>query len=249
MNRCIPITSLPQTMRDSITVARSLSIEYIWIDSLCIIQDDPDDMQRQLVDMPRIYQDAVLTIFASAAQNAQEGFLHDHGYDYTFNKPFSLPYRSSDGSSGKLILLEVEEYIDWRVDYLEPIDTRLDLPGTEALNKMLDFCSQTSQMGLPHVRTNRWWCRPHDKMGKPSIKSDIFSSSKRFTKSEIFSSSDQSTKSEIFPSSEQSTKSTVFSRCNYSPKFQVFSRCNLIRGKGVESMGRAASEVLHTGAQ
>ena len=124
MIRSIPIISLPPTMRDAVTVARSLGIGYIWIDSLCIVQDDSDDMPRQLAAMPRIYQDAVLTIFASAAQSVQEGFLYNRGYDYTTLEPFSLRYRSSDGSRGKLILLEIEEYIDWRTDYPEPIDTR-----------------------------------------------------------------------------------------------------------------------------
>ena len=34
-----PLSSLPQALRDSVIVARSLQIQYIWIDSLCIVQD------------------------------------------------------------------------------------------------------------------------------------------------------------------------------------------------------------------
>ncbi|KAK0707181.1 hypothetical protein B0T21DRAFT_273005, partial [Apiosordaria backusii] len=36
--QCIPLESLPQTFMDAIAVTRTLSIRYIWIDSLCIIQ-------------------------------------------------------------------------------------------------------------------------------------------------------------------------------------------------------------------
>jgi hypothetical protein len=39
----IQLCKLPKTYRDAVTVARALGIWYIWIDSLCIVQDDPDD--------------------------------------------------------------------------------------------------------------------------------------------------------------------------------------------------------------
>jgi hypothetical protein len=39
----IQLCKLPKTYRDAVTVARALGIRYIWIDSLCIVQDDPDD--------------------------------------------------------------------------------------------------------------------------------------------------------------------------------------------------------------
>lgn len=36
----MPITELPQTFHDAIEVCRALNIRYLWIDSLCIIQND-----------------------------------------------------------------------------------------------------------------------------------------------------------------------------------------------------------------
>jgi hypothetical protein len=44
----ISITQLPPTLRDAVTVSRSLVIEYIWIDCLCIIQGDSTDLHREL---------------------------------------------------------------------------------------------------------------------------------------------------------------------------------------------------------
>jgi hypothetical protein len=39
----ITFESLPKTFQDAIQVTRGLSFEFLWIDSLCIIQDDPKD--------------------------------------------------------------------------------------------------------------------------------------------------------------------------------------------------------------
>ena len=47
--RCIPWLKLPKTFQDAITVARQMSIRYMWIDSICIIQGDDDDWKRDLV--------------------------------------------------------------------------------------------------------------------------------------------------------------------------------------------------------
>jgi hypothetical protein len=79
---------LPQTILDAFTVTRNLGFEFIWIDSLCIIQDDVDDVNQELSKMRHIYQNAVLTISASRAASAQDGFL---GQDFRPLKLFSIP--------------------------------------------------------------------------------------------------------------------------------------------------------------
>ncbi|KAF2786856.1 heterokaryon incompatibility, partial [Melanomma pulvis-pyrius CBS 109.77] len=42
-SRAIPFYDLPKTFKDAMVITRKLGYNYIWIDSLCIIQDDPDD--------------------------------------------------------------------------------------------------------------------------------------------------------------------------------------------------------------
>lgn len=71
--RVIKWDMLPQTFQDAITVARSLKIHYIWIDSLCIIQDSRDDWARECGQMAQIYQNAVVTLAAMGASNSTEG--------------------------------------------------------------------------------------------------------------------------------------------------------------------------------
>lgn len=67
---------LDPTIRDSVTVARELGFRLLWIDALCIFQDDEEWKTRELGSMGKIYQNATLTIVASAAKNVKEGFLH-----------------------------------------------------------------------------------------------------------------------------------------------------------------------------
>lgn len=66
---------LPRTYRDAITVVRGLGIRYIWIDSLCIIQDDPYDWEDQSHKMGQVFSSAYFTIGASSARSSAEGFL------------------------------------------------------------------------------------------------------------------------------------------------------------------------------
>lgn len=66
---------LPKTFRDAITVARRIGIPYIWIDSLCIVQDDEEDWLQESKQMGSIYEQAELTIAACHAVDSQEGFF------------------------------------------------------------------------------------------------------------------------------------------------------------------------------
>jgi len=65
--------SLPKTIRDAIYATRTFGERYLWIDSLCVIQDDVDDMRQQLEMMDRIYGNALLTIVAADAEHADVG--------------------------------------------------------------------------------------------------------------------------------------------------------------------------------
>lgn len=64
MARSIDWNELPVTYRDAITLTRRLGIRYIWIDSLCIVQDDKDDWRREAAKMADVYSNAYLTIAA-----------------------------------------------------------------------------------------------------------------------------------------------------------------------------------------
>jgi hypothetical protein len=71
----IQLQSLPQTFRDIIFVSRALNIRYIWIDSLCIIQNDYLDWNTQAQKMATIYSNSHLTISASSGASADSGLF------------------------------------------------------------------------------------------------------------------------------------------------------------------------------
>src|SRR5271170_4131983 len=73
--QALPFHRLPQTIKDVIMVSRKLGIEYIWVDALCIIQDDDEDWEREAQEMSRVYQYALLTIAATAGYHSDAGLF------------------------------------------------------------------------------------------------------------------------------------------------------------------------------
>ena len=51
----VPLMSFPLTLRDGIIVAHEVGLRYLWIDALCIIQDDDDDKNNEILQMRRIF--------------------------------------------------------------------------------------------------------------------------------------------------------------------------------------------------
>lgn len=81
---------LPKTFADAVSVTRALDIQYLWIDSLCIIQDSPEDWSDQAPHMATVYGGAYVTIAADAASDSSEGFL-EHP-NRKFNKEVEVDY-------------------------------------------------------------------------------------------------------------------------------------------------------------
>ena len=58
---------------DVIRATRKLGLQYLWIDSLCIIQKSDEDWRREASKMAEAYQRATFNILVEAAGNCQEG--------------------------------------------------------------------------------------------------------------------------------------------------------------------------------
>ena len=69
----IPWNELPRTFKDAITITRDFGIHHLWIDSLCIIQDDEDDWITQAGKMASIYENSTVTIAATASGDGSGG--------------------------------------------------------------------------------------------------------------------------------------------------------------------------------
>lgn len=87
----VPIARLTKTFQEAIITAASLEYSFLWIDSLCIIQDLPEDWKRESVTMCDIYKNAAFTIVASAAWSGKEGLFRPQ--DPLSNHPCLLGVR------------------------------------------------------------------------------------------------------------------------------------------------------------
>jgi hypothetical protein len=69
----IGMTEIPQTFQDAITVCRALKVQYLWVDSLCIVQDDPEDWEAEASKMSSVYMNSYLTISALHSADDTDG--------------------------------------------------------------------------------------------------------------------------------------------------------------------------------
>jgi len=71
----IKFWSLSPVIRDAIVTARQLSIRFLWVDSLCIIQDDVSDFTDEASLIGLVYSNAYLTIVPLSSSGCSEGFI------------------------------------------------------------------------------------------------------------------------------------------------------------------------------
>ncbi|RFN43603.1 het-domain-containing protein [Fusarium flagelliforme] len=85
----IALDELSFTIQDAILVTRALGIPYIWVDALCIIQqDDSRDWNEQASKMDEIYGGSTVTLVAASSSSAKYGFLKERRIQYI---PVSRP--------------------------------------------------------------------------------------------------------------------------------------------------------------
>lgn len=98
LSRRIGLLSLPRTFRDAIRVCQFLAIPYLWIDTLCIVQDDNIEKAHEIANMGRIYAHACLNIGAlAAAETYADHGLFSNRSDYAEERnPICARVRRSD---------------------------------------------------------------------------------------------------------------------------------------------------------
>ncbi|KAJ8113251.1 hypothetical protein OPT61_g4575 [Boeremia exigua] len=97
LNSCITgidFNILPRTFTDAITFTRKLGLKYLWIDSLCIIQDDENDWRHEAGLMASIYENATLTLGATASTSDAGGLFRSNS---PIHDPVSLHGKTHKG--------------------------------------------------------------------------------------------------------------------------------------------------------
>lgn len=104
LTRGILVSSLPKTLLDAALVTWNLGLRSLWIDCLCIRQDDPEEKALEIARMPAIYGNYFITISAARASHSREGFLHQLSLPSLAVTGFKLPFACPDGRLGSIIL-------------------------------------------------------------------------------------------------------------------------------------------------
>jgi hypothetical protein len=71
----IPTDALPKTFKEAVELSRNLFVRYLWIDSLCIVQDDPTDWESEASRMGSVYANCLLAIAASSSKDDSGGCI------------------------------------------------------------------------------------------------------------------------------------------------------------------------------
>ncbi|KAI5867100.1 heterokaryon incompatibility protein-domain-containing protein [Durotheca rogersii] len=103
----IPLTSVSKTFQDSFLVTRKLGISYIWIDSLCIIQEgDAEDWKREAITMCDVYTHAYCTI-AGHWTDENHGLLDTRDPTWLTTETEALDLKRFDSESVERCLISI----------------------------------------------------------------------------------------------------------------------------------------------
>ncbi|KAF2795050.1 HET-domain-containing protein [Melanomma pulvis-pyrius CBS 109.77] len=179
------MNSIPQTIRDAISVATTIPVDYLWIDALCILQDSNEDKIIELAKMEHIYRDSLVTIVAASANDVSNGLLEcrpgtpsiseecnvwtNRRMDGVSKLPWTIPFRIADGTFGTMSLKCVEcetEYDESK----EPINTRAWTTQEQLMaQRVLSYASHTLQWRCKAGTQNLGDSLHQDKYGSSTI--------------------------------------------------------------------------------
>ncbi|KAF2138767.1 uncharacterized protein K452DRAFT_276522 [Aplosporella prunicola CBS 121167] len=121
MKEKLPWQLLPAVFQNAVEVCLRLGVGFLWIDALCIIQDDSEDWEIESSKMAQYFQGAFFTIAASSSRNCFEPFLRPRDPRWL--------HREFQGQSNRLTqsirVRQIEEIPDITLhDPLRPLSSR-----------------------------------------------------------------------------------------------------------------------------
>jgi len=129
MLQSLPKEGLPQAVVDAISVTRHLGVRYLWVDSLCVIQDSQKDRHRECDGMAEVYRNAVLTIVANAANNSSDPLIarsDDHSMIDWLSPGFAWDTRAwtlQERLLSKRVLHLTDKQMYWECNELKASET------------------------------------------------------------------------------------------------------------------------------
>lgn len=189
------INSLPKTFQDAIHLTRKLGVKFLWIDALCIIQDNTSDWERESSTMCQVYRNAYLTLAATASSSGSGGLYAE------IQKSASRSHIIPINSKGTSIEIHCRKYFKHRTLYsvnqreVDPLSTRAWAYQERLLSRRIVHF--TSQELLWECRSHqRCECQAWDSDPKKELQTSFYSPAKGAfqqmeRRSKVFSKTDK----------------------------------------------------------
>lgn len=150
------VNKLPLTFQHAVTLARHLDIRWLWIDALCIVQDDTDDWLRESASMRQVYARAFVNISATASKDSSQGLFRkrDQSHDW-----FSTATLNIDGLAESMRCLVLD--LSFWNKYIQqaPVNRRSWVLQERLLSRrVLHMCQD--QIAFECRSLDRAECRP-----------------------------------------------------------------------------------------
>lgn len=94
--QCIPLESLSSTFLDAVKATRALGFRYLWIDSLCIMQDSMVDWQTESTEMGSIYRNGVCNIAATGGSDNGSGLFQERNPHWVTPNKVRIQHKGHD---------------------------------------------------------------------------------------------------------------------------------------------------------
>lgn len=154
--KAVDESTFPKTFTDAVVVCRHLGIRYLWIDSLCIVQDCKSDWQTQSGRMGDIYSNASLTISAAVGEDSHAGLFVERDPRKTYPCALNVQYPKEDGVLRKGAFLMCHDWYMPEPAYLDKrgwtFQEKYLSPRTLCFSQMgisWTCASKTASEGLP----------------------------------------------------------------------------------------------------
>jgi serine/threonine protein kinase/uncharacterized membrane protein YgcG len=159
----LPDDFVPQQIKDAVAACLQLGIRYLWVDSLCVMQDSPDDRMAECLAMASTYRDAILTIVLDAGtdvattsndipfRNASSSSSSSSSSSGDNNTSATKPLPHQDLWDSRQWTLQ-ERLLSKRLLYVTPHQLYWDCHGLKA--------SDTFPQGLPPLVWEKVHSRP-----------------------------------------------------------------------------------------
>ena len=110
----VPWATLPRALQEAVVLTRALGVRWLWIDALCIVQDDDLSKIEESMTMDEIFGNAFLTIAATSAGDSSNDPLFP-----TQTPPFKIQATDNKGSAFKIYVREQPDHYSFKAPFDE----------------------------------------------------------------------------------------------------------------------------------